>query len=656
MGRIFLSYAREDRACAERLASVLEEAGHQVWWDRHIDGGEDFGQEIEAELDKADVVLVAWSKESVGSRWVRDEAAVGGDSGRLVPVTIDGSRPPMGFRQFHTLDLNGWKASRADARTETLIRAVQVRLGHGGRPSHDRPRPNLWSQFSRSRTAIIVAIAVAIALGLAAYVLGDRARNGDANAKPTLALLPFTTSSPDTQMKSLASQARDSTAHTLSDSGMAVRLLDSAPPGGTMPADYLLFADISSGPDVAVATVRLENASDRETIWSSRIEVPRKEVDILPDRVGAQVAGSLSWAAVLRALAQSNAPPTELKADLLRQLAGRGDPVRFFQMSQQLAEKWPDVGLTQLGLGFFTGFALAEIPRDQRPEAVAAARKAAARAQELMPDFGDTYIPECLLAPPTHLARCEDGFRAGLRSDPDAPFVNSFLAGLLNNVGRTTEAFETARLSHLHDPYFPSKIALMIQMLTVTGDDRGAYELYQRAIRWWPDSGLQQALFWGLIERGDFGAIVRLAEQIGSADLDPGYAGMVAIARAVKTRSTGELKHQCASNNGHWLEPAECMLALANLGDSNAAYALADQLYPSRIGGTPQQEEQLWLDNPDPMPLAFVTSSGGTALRRDPRYLALTQRTGLLAYWRSGRRPDFCGKQPEPVCAALVGR
>src|SRR5438046_1295812 len=99
MGAIFLSYAREDRAAAEKIAGVLEKADHSVWWDRRIGGGEEFSAEIEAALAEANVVVVAWSKESVKSRWVRDEAAAGGDTGRLVPISIDGSQPPMGFRQ-----------------------------------------------------------------------------------------------------------------------------------------------------------------------------------------------------------------------------------------------------------------------------------------------------------------------------------------------------------------------------------------------------------------------------------------------------------------------------------------------------------------------------------------------------------------------------
>ena len=116
------------RPCAAKLAQVLGRAGHDVWWDRRLDGGEEFSAEIEAALDKSDVVLVAWSQDSVRSRWVRDEASYGCDKHILVPVSIDGSQPPMGFRQFHTLDLTGWKAAKRDERTSELLRSVERRL------------------------------------------------------------------------------------------------------------------------------------------------------------------------------------------------------------------------------------------------------------------------------------------------------------------------------------------------------------------------------------------------------------------------------------------------------------------------------------------------------------------------------------------------
>ena len=77
MASIFLSYSREDAARADRIAHALEAAGHNVWWDRRIGAGSRFSKEIDAALKNADLVVVLWSRVSVESAWVQDEAADG---------------------------------------------------------------------------------------------------------------------------------------------------------------------------------------------------------------------------------------------------------------------------------------------------------------------------------------------------------------------------------------------------------------------------------------------------------------------------------------------------------------------------------------------------------------------------------------------------
>jgi len=108
LAKIFLSYAREDVDAAKQLAGCIASAGHEVWWDRHIHGGSRFTNEIDRALKNAEAVVVLWSDTSVESAWVQDEAAEGRDTGRLVPVTLGGCRPPLGFRQFHSIDLGKW--------------------------------------------------------------------------------------------------------------------------------------------------------------------------------------------------------------------------------------------------------------------------------------------------------------------------------------------------------------------------------------------------------------------------------------------------------------------------------------------------------------------------------------------------------------------
>jgi len=124
---------------------------------------------------------------------------------------------------------------------------------------------------------------------------------------------------------------------------------------------------------------------------------------------------------------------------------------------------------------------------------------------------------------------------------------------------------------------------------------------------------------------------------------------------ALKAKSTTALRRACSQGEGYLFD-MRCMLAFAKIGDQDGAFAIAEKLYPRQLGRTPAETERLFLEMPDGLPLEFITSPAAAPMRRDPRYLQLAERTGLLAYWRSGRLPDFCRKEPEPICAQLKPR
>ena len=105
---IFISYSREDRDLVQSLSEALQAAGFSSWWDRDIGGGAEFARAIERELDAAKTVIVAWSAASIGSHWVRDEADYAREEGKLLPLSLDGVLPPLGFRQLHALEFKGW--------------------------------------------------------------------------------------------------------------------------------------------------------------------------------------------------------------------------------------------------------------------------------------------------------------------------------------------------------------------------------------------------------------------------------------------------------------------------------------------------------------------------------------------------------------------
>ena len=47
MADVFVSYAHEDRDAVLELAAVMERDGYDVWWDRALDVGVDFADEID---------------------------------------------------------------------------------------------------------------------------------------------------------------------------------------------------------------------------------------------------------------------------------------------------------------------------------------------------------------------------------------------------------------------------------------------------------------------------------------------------------------------------------------------------------------------------------------------------------------------------------
>ncbi|MCY7397791.1 MAG: toll/interleukin-1 receptor domain-containing protein, partial [Sphingomonas bacterium] len=162
---LFLSYARPDRAVAEQLAERLEQAGHTVWWDALIEGGANFSSSIRKALDAADVVIVLWSDSAIESDWVRDEAAQGRDRHRLVPLSIDGSQPPLGFRQYQVIDLSHWRGDPAAPEMAALLRAVAITAGQAVDPATPRSPKRARSGASRRQVLIGVGAGSLVAGG-----------------------------------------------------------------------------------------------------------------------------------------------------------------------------------------------------------------------------------------------------------------------------------------------------------------------------------------------------------------------------------------------------------------------------------------------------------------------------------------------------------
>ncbi|HWC55613.1 MAG TPA: toll/interleukin-1 receptor domain-containing protein [Sphingomicrobium sp.] len=657
MGQVFLSYAREDRPFVERLARVLEHAGYEVWWDRRLESGGEFSAEIEAALDKSDVVLVVWSKESTKSRWVRDEAAVGGDTGKIVPVSIDSSLPPMGFRQFHTLDLTDWKGGKRDERTAELLHSVERRL-KGKAAAARVAKPKRRFRFAGAKRMWTAALAVAF-LAIGTFILlGRTARTTTPGL--SVALLPFAADASDVDARKLAAATHDAVAHTLSGGPFVISTVDAPPRSGRTPADFLISGQISRTPDKVVISVRTEETAHHLLVSEDQFEASRDKAWELPERVGAQVAAGASWSAPLLALERRHPSDPAIVTAFLQSSSGTLqtlDDLHEYEQWRRLVAKAPNSPLALYNFAFSTVWAFPQLPREERAEAVAAARRAVDRTLKLAPEFGGGYVLWCLLHSEQRRVQCEDRLRAGMRADPGDAFSPWFLSYLLHNVGRNREATELARISLALDQYRTFRIGLMLRMLEVTGQTVEAADLYERSTHWYSDD---HDIIWyragGMYLRGDFEAAQQFHRQL-SDGARSNFHPVAGLVSALKSNSASRVRSACAHVSQEDGGTLQCMLGLARVGDLDGAYRFADDNYPSRRGRTPAEEERLWLEAPNPPnALAYITSPAAAPLRRDPRYIALAERVGLLEYWRSGRPPDFCRQNPEPICAQLLKR
>ena len=299
---VFVSYSRVDQKRALPVIKALEAAGLQVWWDGLLEGGDTFLPTTEAALESADAVVVLWSKVSIESNWVRDEATSGRERQCLVPLTIDGTMPPLGFRQFQVIDISKWRGKAGAPEIERAIRAVKGIAGQGVM----NPM-SLQSTPVVSRRALIGGGA-AILVGGAALtaskigLLGDEARPGN-----SVAVLPFRNLSGDRNEDYFAEGVSEQIRQTLSRNA---KLLVLAPTSISAVAKdgiadlkvvakklgvaFVLSGSVrQSGKDLRVSAT-LTDGNSGGSLWNLNFSKLLDDVFAVQDEIAENVAGALA--------------------------------------------------------------------------------------------------------------------------------------------------------------------------------------------------------------------------------------------------------------------------------------------------------------------------------------------------------------------------
>jgi adenylate cyclase len=435
VAKIFLSYARENADAAKALAECVGRAGHDVWWDREIQGGSRFASEIDRALKDAEAVVVLWSETSVDSAWVQDEAAEGRDTGRLVPLTLGSCRPPLGFRQFHAIPLGDWKGLGEPRSLGELVSAIDkvagcVKVTPPASPkSEARPR--------RGETSVCVLPF--------ANMSGDPEQEyfSDGITEDIITDL--------SNVSSLSVVARN-TAFTLKG-----RSIDVKEVARELGVDYVLEGSVRKAGSRVRITAQLIDGAAGDHLWAERFDRELTDIFAIQDEISKAIVGAL----------QLKLLPEEKKAMKSRGTASV-DAYNLYLMARQqwidgvygdirkdeaivrickqavlldpnYARAWALMALAQAELRFWHGTSEDALP-------------AAERALALDPD-----LPEARCVKARYLenegreAEAMEEIVAALRLDPESWEVNREAARLMFRLGRIGEAI----------PYFEKSMDLM---------------------------------------------------------------------------------------------------------------------------------------------------------------------------------------------------
>lgn len=621
MAAIFLSYAREDRRFAETLARVLGKTEHIVWWDRRIDGGDEFSMQIEAELDKSDIVLVAWSKNSVKSRWVRDEAAVGGDRGILIPLTIDGSTPPMGFRQFHTLDLKDWKPGKRDQRTAELLHSIERRLkgkANASAPAARLLQPKLpfWLSGKRGWS---VAAALCLALVLAAYLFFKR--DVDSSAP----IVAVAAADNNASSRSLADDLFIKLGSLQSTNADALQLVAQ---GSDTNANLRFTVGQRSMDGRAQASVALLG-DNGGLLWSRDFQQEQGTEGDLRQQVAYSAALVLACASDALAPGHKELNTTTLKLYLTgcaRLFDGfAADPRPLVDTFGKVTREAPDFAAAWAKLLIAETYLWLQSQGD--PALSERLKSDIREARKLNPTMAEAYVAEAWMQDLSQINRWFPLSKAAVDKNPFNAFALTEHSNDMFQVGRLQEGVTLARRAVEADPLAPRVRGGLISALTNAGEIQAARDVLRESERLWPNtSSLYRSRLSLAAKSGDATEALDLL-QSGRVSRQYIAPGMRSFLEARVDPTPAKIDHaieEARAAARRW--PEDYFETLAEFGRKEELIKALSGFDPGAFPGP-----------------AVVFRPKFEFLRKDIRFMRIASRWGQFDYWRkSGNWPDFC--------------
>ncbi|MFZ0500230.1 MAG: TIR domain-containing protein [Steroidobacteraceae bacterium] len=508
---VFLSYASEDAAAAQRICETLRAAGIEVWFDQsELRGGDAWDSAIRKQIKscKLFVPIISRNSHARGEGYFRLEWKLAVDRSDLmatdlpflVPVAIDDApnadpRVPERFGAIQWTRLPGGETSPA------FVEHIQRLLSReSARPPHQRSHaadsgvasraPSPWP--ARSRTAAagwVIATAVLVALALGYFVAQRLSRSApaaittaapvasSASIEASIAVLPLTIESGDATQQYFSDGISEDLINALGQfPGLKVigrissfhfrnSTEDAHSIGAKLGVAHLLEGSVQRSGEMVRVSAELVDTADGTIQWSENYDRPYKDLFALQDQITQAVVVALRARLLLgeHAAAQSDRPPSGSLEAYNAFLQGQfyfargtdADVRKAIQFYTRATQLDPSYALAWSCLSMsWTGLSGLSFEGRAAQAAYATAREAADRALTLSPDLAAAHIAlgYLLLLADLDWRGSEAEYRRALALAPNDGDARFELGVLLAALGEVKQAIELTRQALTSEP------------------------------------------------------------------------------------------------------------------------------------------------------------------------------------------------------------
>ena len=506
---------------------------------------------------------------------------------------------------------------------------------------------------SRFRNVAVAAALILLVMAGSAFWLVQRRA---ADHQPIrVAVQPFEALSGSEQARALARRIPNEVVDALGDSQIETVLAgeQTGKTGFTSRVPGLMVTGLirDDGRNTAVA-VRIENGATRAAIWSTEFKRDSREATDLPLEVAARVADVVNMTRFAR-----SADPPLLDDSALTALLQVTDMIRdtrdgawapMIESAQSVVARHPEFAFGHSILASAYAEAAHDIDMPDRARAMAdASRREANLALKLDPEDAGAYAVLSELEEYSNYHAREAILLRGIRMSrhPKEPLggLYSYEGTLLSNVGRLREALSFQLIAQATDKWGPPKTAKVALIYANIGNLPAARDWIRKASERWPNYSATRP--YRLYIAGFYEQPADALAMIDAMDAQTRSEGSrntiwrnfieARAARSVQAADATIPKIREAANQGTISREIEVMM-FAALGKTDEAFEAAN----------------LALDRQQELLPRFLFTPVTRNLRRDPRFLPLASRMGLIKYWReTGKRPDFCDDGSRGDCS-----